>query len=311
MIPSGTRSAAPARIEGASAPASAAAARGAIRAHASAPAPDRVAIPGPPIDGHRSQGSAVGRLLRFADSARAAHDGLAAGPRRTSRRPDTLTLGLLAALLTISAAMTAFACTSPTLGITAWFSLLPLFLAVRILRPSEALIAGGLWGLALFAALQALGQSFAVSGTTSLLLLVTVPAIYTWLGASVTRWTGFHPLLLGLGWVGVEVALRPLSLRNGLLTGTQGNGLIVRLVGGVLGYLLVAFLLALANALVLSFLSEIPGGKAPTLVKLPPAADLLPGSAASPLFHAWTGRAARSRAPPTVHPLLHPSSITA
>jgi apolipoprotein N-acyltransferase len=154
--------------------------------------------------------------------------------------------------------MTAFSGTSQALTITAWFGLLPLFLAVRILNPREALIAGGFWGACLFAALVALGQSFAVSAPLSLLLLATIPALYTCLGARLTRWTGFHPLLLGLGWVGVELALEPLGLRDGLLAGTQGDGFVFQALGSTLGYGFIAFLIALVNALLLSVLHELP-----------------------------------------------------
>src|SRR5262245_5664451 len=166
---------------------------------------------------------------------------------------------LLTGTLAISAAMTAFSCTSQILAITSWFGLLPLFLAVRILHPRGALLAGGFWGACLFATLSALDQSFAVSAPLSLLLLAAVPAGYAFLGAKLTRWMGFHPLLLGLGWVGLELGLEPLGLRNGLLAGTQGDGLVRQLAGGVLGYVFIAFLLALVNALLLSVLADVPG----------------------------------------------------
>jgi hypothetical protein len=56
-----------------------------------------------------------------------------------------------------------------------------------------------------------------------------------------TRQKGFSPLLLGLGWIAVELALQPLGLRYGLLAATQGSGLVVRTMGYLAGYVMVAF----------------------------------------------------------------------
>ena len=67
----------------------------------------------------------------------------------------------------------------------------------------------------------------------------------------------FSPLLLGIGWMGVELALHPIGLRYGLLAGTQGDGLVIRLLGGATGYVLVAFLVAYINAWLLSVLTRI------------------------------------------------------
>jgi apolipoprotein N-acyltransferase len=62
---------------------------------------------------------------------------------------------------------------------------------------------------------------------------------------------------LALGWIGVEFAIRPLGLNYGLLAGTQGDGFMIRVVGSFAGYVLVAFLVALVNATLVSVLSEV------------------------------------------------------
>ena len=115
-----------------------------------------------------------------------------------------------------------------------------------------------LCGRSLFvAAVVATNASIAPSAA-SLVLLCAVPALYTFLGARLTRQVGFSPYLLALGWVGVELALRPLGLRYGLLAATQGDGWIIRLVGSLAGYALVAFVVAYVNAVLLSVLSRVP-----------------------------------------------------
>ena len=77
----------------------------------------------------------------------------------------------------------------------------------------------------------------------------------TYLTGSSTA-ASFSPLLLGLAWVGVELALQPLELRHGLLAGTQGQGLIVRTMGYLAGSAVVAFIVAYVNATLLVMLSD-------------------------------------------------------
>ena len=63
--------------------------------------------------------------------------------------------------------------------------------------------------------------------------------------------------MLALGWVGVEFALCPLGLRQGLLAGTQGDAVMFRTVGSAAGYVVVAFVVAYINAALLSVLSGV------------------------------------------------------
>jgi len=86
----------------------------------------------------------------------------------------------------------------------------------------------------------------------SLLLLGLIPAVYAYLCARVIGGMGFCALLLGFGWIGVELALRPLGLHHGLLAGTQGGGALVGWVGNLFGYVFIAFIIAFANGLLLS-----------------------------------------------------------
>lgn len=129
-----------------------------------------------------------------------------------------------------------------------WVALPPLFVSIRLLAPAKAMLAGAFWGLSLFVFLLTTGDSTLTPGVGALVLLAGVPAIYTLVGACLTRQVGFNPYLLALGWMGVELALSPLGLRNGLLAGTQGDGLINHWVGNFAGCVLVAFLVAYISA---------------------------------------------------------------
>jgi len=163
----------------------------------------------------------------------------------------------LGGALAISAQLMAVAIQSPSYWWLGWLTLLPLFLAIRVLSPLRALAAGSFWG-ACFCVLSLIGGEPAFAPTlSSFVLLSAIPGIYAGLGSIITRRVGFSPLMLGLGWVGVEFALHPLALHNGLLAGTQGDGWVVRVVGNVAGYVLVAFLVAYVTAALLSVLTQV------------------------------------------------------
>ncbi len=138
-----------------------------------------------------------------------------------------------------------------------WYALLPLFVAIRVYRPAAALLAGALWGgSAYFFAASGLG-SIVSPGLGSLLLLMALPAIYAYLGALLTRWIGFSPFVLGIGWIGVELGLTPLGLGEGLLGTTQSETTLLHWIASALGYVHVALLAALFNAYLVTLLSHV------------------------------------------------------
>lgn len=175
----------------------------------------------------------------------------------TSNRvsPTGKIVGLGAALV-VSAYSMSVAIQSPHGWWLGWITLVPLLLAIRVLPPLQASVAGSLWGVCFYVLSQITGEPPFAHTFGSFALLSTVPGLYAGAGSFVTRRAGFSPLLLGLGWVGVEFALHPLGLYHGLLAGTQGNGLVVHAVGSLTGYVLVAFLVAYVSAALLSALSD-------------------------------------------------------
>ena len=158
-----------------------------------------------------------------------------------------------------------------------WLGLFPLFVAVRVERPVFAMGAGGLWGTALWLFLAGLGAEGA-GGLAALILLALAPAAYGFAGSWLTRRVGFSPFVLGVGWVGVELALHPLGFRYGILASTQGEGWLLQVFGHVFGYLLVSFgvafctawLVAVVLQLATSLVAErpVPAGGACCVIRL-------------------------------------------
>lgn len=135
--------------------------------------------------------------------------------------------------------------------------LVPLFVAIRVCRPLAALLWGTAWGLSLFAVSVA-GLGPPIPPTVgSLLLLAGAPAVYAWLGALLTRWIGFSPYVLAVGWMGVGLALSPLGFNAGFAGASQTDAGILGWVGHALGYVLVAFAAAYVNAALVTVLAEV------------------------------------------------------
>ncbi|MGB2984668.1 MAG: hypothetical protein WBE26_02190 [Phycisphaerae bacterium] len=131
----------------------------------------------------------------------------------------------------------------------AFVGLIPLFASIRFLAPTAAMAAGAFWGLCVSVSLALFGDITASHILAHLGALTAIPAVYAYFGAQLTRQVGFSPYLLGLGWMGVELALSALGLRNGLLAPTLGDGLVIHWVGNFAGAVLVAFLVVYVNAL--------------------------------------------------------------
>ena len=159
--------------------------------------------------------------------------------------------------LAVSATFMALAVEAPQHFWLGWITLLPLLQAARVLDPLRAFGAGAFWGSSLLVASAAMGSRNIEFGISSASILTLGPALYACFGAMLTRRVGFSPYLMALGWVGVELCLRPAGLEHGLLAGTQGDGMLIRVAGSFAGYFLVAFLVAYINASLLSVLDKV------------------------------------------------------
>jgi len=164
--------------------------------------------------------------------------------------------GLVLALIFSACLMTA-ATRSGELSFLGWLALLPLFYAIRKCSPVRAMLCGGLWGACV--GILTLAATGPVSGTYvwSFAILTAVPAFYAYLCARLTRWIGFDPFVLAVGWMGVELCFAPLGLRQGLLAATQSDSTFWPWMAQGFGYVLVAFVVAVVNASLVSVLSAV------------------------------------------------------
>lgn len=179
-------------------------------------------------------------------------------PGTTKDNGLTIRGAALGLSLVVSAFLAVEAVGSTSHGWLGWLSLVPLLVSARYVAPLGAMTCGALWGGSLWLFSALVGDGAVAPTAMSLALLTAVPACYTLLGSLLTRSRfGFSPLLLGMGWVGVEYALAPLSLRFGLLTGAFASGSFLHVVSGILGYGFIAFVIAYANGLLLSLLTDV------------------------------------------------------
>ncbi len=225
---------------------------------------------------------------------------------RLSRSPKSAALGLS---LVLSALLTVAALRLPNQHWLAWISFLPLFVLVRSLRPLAAALAGAFWGGCLYLFFTA-GPTPPIdtvapaigSSAWLLALLIVIPAVYLGLAARPARAIGFKLLTLALGWTLIEIVLHlhnPSGAREGLLTGSVGEGLHLHWLARLLGYVCTAFLVACVNASLVGILSGVR-------LSFPPCRSLagspnVVGHLASQIILAtqsWTLRQAHPRAPP-------------
>ncbi len=217
-----------------------------------------------------------------------------------SKLPSSVKATALVVALVLSAALTATALRTTSHHWLGWISFLPVFMAVRWLRPVYAAMAGGLWGACLYVFCLA-GPAPAIDPSLlSLALLIVIPGVYAGLGAMPTRPIGFNLLVLALGWTLIEaILLRPLSLQQALMAATRGEDAHLHWIACLLGYVSAAFLVGCVNASLVGLLGNARL-RLPSSRSLPGSPNLV-GRLASQVILAiqsWTLRQAQARAPP-------------
>lgn len=135
--------------------------------------------------------------------------------------------------------------------------LLPLFLSIRFDRPWVAFSSGITWGASASVGVLLAAEAPPSGGSAWFFLLTLAPGFYAYCGARITRLVGFSPFVLGVSWMLLELALTPIGSRHGLLPATQEGGFLMRILGCTFGYVLVAFVVAYVEALLVHALADL------------------------------------------------------
>ncbi len=172
-----------------------------------------------------------------------------------------------------------------------------------------AALAGGLWGACLYsfltagaaAEIDAVSTAIAPSGQL-LVLFIVIPTVYLRLAARPAFAIGLKLITLALGWTLLEAVLHfhnHFGPHDGLLTGSQGEGLHFHWLARLFGYVSASFLVACANASLVGLVNRthlrFPACKSP--VGSPTVVRRLMSQLCLAI-QSWTLRQAYPRAPP-------------
>ena len=133
-------------------------------------------------------------------------------------------------------------------------ALVPLFVAIKICRPWEAVACGLLWG----AVVAASSTFFGHPGAFEDFILLTVgPAGFVFLGSYLTRRVGFSPFVLAVAWMVWVLILSWASDHPRTWYAPSLEHGVLHWASHVLGYVLVAFVAAYINALTIVALCSV------------------------------------------------------
>jgi hypothetical protein len=161
----------------------------------------------------------------------------------------------LAASLVASAVSIAVAARDPRYSLFGYVALVPLFAAIRLLKPAGALACGALWGGHLYFGLV-LSDAGRITSPVPGLLFVFIPALYAGVASAFTGRFGFRPLLLALGWIGPELLLHRFASTSGLPTQATAWSSLFGTCSRIFGWLAVVVLVVYVNAKLVAVLGN-------------------------------------------------------
>lgn len=191
-------------------------------------------------------------------------------PTRSSHGVEFAAL-LLA--IVISAYLLTVSSVRPQASWVIWLALVPLFTAIRIYGPVRAGVCGAMWSLSLFgfswlfsvgsfrvdfSAASAVAHPASWIANFSMLTALAAPALFAAAASALTRWIGFSPLILAVGWLGVELVASPLVPPPTVPAWLAVQHPIFETVARALGYAFVALLAAYINGWIVEGLTRLP-----------------------------------------------------
>jgi hypothetical protein len=124
--------------------------------------------------------------------------------RANALRWSTQTLALA---LVVGAVLFASGIASPVHARMSWLGLLPLLIAVRLMRPVWAGTGGAIWGFSVWCFATTLFSADVPFTWSACLRFVGIGGGFGLIGAATTQRFGFHPFLLSAAWLVLDLAL--------------------------------------------------------------------------------------------------------
>ncbi len=140
----------------------------------------------------------------------------------------------------------------PSISWIAWASLFPLLISIRSHTPRRAMLSGTAWSVSLLAVMLLFAQpDQSVTFFAGLCGIIAI-SFYAGMGAWATRHIGFHPLVLGVAWMLVEMALSPLGWQERVMADVYASSGWLSLLSHSLGCVFVGFAVAFITASIVS-----------------------------------------------------------
>lgn len=182
------------------------------------------------------------------------------------RVPEVEPLGLkdylLIAVSLVGSSLLMAAATGPQgQPLAAWFALFPLFVAIAVLKPWQAGLAGALWGAGVyFFAVSGLffsSHSGTSPGSWTFLWLTLIPCAYALLAAGLTQMIGFNSVVFCVGWVAAEILILRFNLDFGFAGLTLQSDSIFYWIAQAFGSVVVCFIVAYVNAAYVTVVAQL------------------------------------------------------
>lgn len=203
-------------------------------------------------------------------------------------------------LIAIGCGMGAAASVESGQAILLSLALFPLFAVIRYMHPKAAVSAGAFWALLLALIFQG-GSDLGLINYLPAVIWIGAVGLYCGGGAWFTRRFGFSPIILAVGWVVMELALKALLISVPAEMIAVSNNSVTQVIATALGYICVALIIVILNAtLILSL------GKMSLTMSCRAVCGMISQFCHQThergfTFKAWTGMSpTRPRAPPQV-----------
>jgi hypothetical protein len=139
----------------------------------------------------------------------------------------------------------------------AFVALIPLFAVVAHARGKNVFLLAGFWGICYSGAAWLCGLISPPEFSRAVPMMVAAPAVFAGLARAAIARFGCSPVILALSWMLIDLSLGQIGYGSGVSFATPESGSLGALVAKFGGYALIAFVIASANAIILSLVCSV------------------------------------------------------